>query len=429
MSSEVTEISLQGYEAQLDQVKAALRLDSENDDLIQLRNDLLSLIELTKETLLEQKKRELLAQLGDSDDDENEQQQEQEAEEDVDLEQLIGMKCVVPFNGSKCSAAVFDLDHESTPETPRVRVIFTHPTVMKMKPCDFYLRGKCRFDPEKCRYSHGESVRISDLAEKDSPEAEQLSLSAGMRILAKCQESGLWGHAKIIDLEEDFAHVRFSQNHREIIKVKLEDVHRLDQDEDQSDVDDQDDDDDANVAMEVESEFVPLELEIRSGSKLGEWERHTRGIGSRLMAKMGYVHGTGLGQKGQGKVEPVAAFVYPQGKSLDWCMERKSDSVEKKAKNQQKNVEKAEMNKKQEQNLSVFDFINSKLGSNPRPSTSKSTNHPPKSSSRSSSLKSGSKVELFKIGQEIEKCRRDGKAEAKFPPPKPGQRRENRREY
>ena len=34
------------------------------------------------------------------------------------------------------------------------------------------------------------------------------------------------------------------------------------------------------------------------------------------MSKMGYIVGTGLGPKGSGRVEPVEAYVYPQGVSL-----------------------------------------------------------------------------------------------------------------
>lgn len=34
------------------------------------------------------------------------------------------------------------------------------------------------------------------------------------------------------------------------------------------------------------------------------------------MAKMGYVVGTGLGKRGEGRVEPVPAVVLPPGKSL-----------------------------------------------------------------------------------------------------------------
>jgi hypothetical protein len=40
------------------------------------------------------------------------------------------------------------------------------------------------------------------------------------------------------------------------------------------------------------------------------------------MALMGW-QGGGLGKEGEGRVEPVPATLYPQGKSLDWCMERR----------------------------------------------------------------------------------------------------------
>ncbi len=45
----------------------------------------------------------------------------------------------------------------------------------------------------------------------------------------------------------------------------------------------------------------------------GDWEKHTRCIGGKLMAKMGYVRGTSLGKRGDGIVNPVAIEIFPKG--------------------------------------------------------------------------------------------------------------------
>lgn len=61
---------------------------------------------------------------------------------------------------------------------------------------------------------------------------------------------------------------------------------------------------------------------------IGSWERHTKGIGSKLLAKMGYKRSArqGLGREGQGVAVPVQAMLkpLPKGLGLDFINQQRS---------------------------------------------------------------------------------------------------------
>ncbi|XP_048423225.1 LOW QUALITY PROTEIN: uncharacterized protein LOC103933875 [Pyrus x bretschneideri] len=50
--------------------------------------------------------------------------------------------------------------------------------------------------------------------------------------------------------------------------------------------------------------------------RVGAFERHTKGFGSKMMAKMGFVEGTGLGKDSQGIVNPLSAVRLPKSRGL-----------------------------------------------------------------------------------------------------------------
>ena len=51
---------------------------------------------------------------------------------------------------------------------------------------------------------------------------------------------------------------------------------------------------------------------------VGSFERHTRGIGSKLMLKMGYQEGKGFGKHAQGIVEPICVVERPKNIGLSY---------------------------------------------------------------------------------------------------------------
>ncbi|VEN58742.1 unnamed protein product [Callosobruchus maculatus] len=107
--------------------------------------------------------------------------------------------------------------------------------------------------------------------------------------------------------------------------------------------------------------------------RLGEWEKYTKGIGFKLMQKMGYVVGTGLGKKSEGRIDPVIAVILPQGKSLDYCMKLREKaggdknlfSVERKMKRlqriQENRTKRSERKEQRKKNGNVFNFLNENI--------------------------------------------------------------------
>lgn len=93
-------------------------------------------------------------------------------------------------------------------------------------------------------------------------------------------------------------------------------------------------------------------------SAFGTWEKHTKGVGSRVLRKMGYQRGRGLGSMEQGALAPVqSAAVLPPGRSLDFIHEttnpipRREHSTTK--------------TKKIVSESTMFDWMNRSLGASP----------------------------------------------------------------
>lgn len=199
MDEETLEAAISTYGAQLQQVETAISasLDpSQQSDLLKLKEDLLQLIELTEASLVSVKKSQLLASLEDSNElpstisasaadtilsnnsldaeftafygelgesscssSDNRERNEVKGQgvedsEEEEEDTLCGTKVRAPYRTAwgtleYHNAMVVGAEPPEGEET-QVRVFYIYPTQKSMKPCPFYLEGKCRF-LESCR--------------------------------------------------------------------------------------------------------------------------------------------------------------------------------------------------------------------------------------------------------------------------------------
>lgn len=321
--------------------------------------------------------------------------------------EITGSKCSAPYTHSWGGKAYHNalIYQDDRSESGNVRVMFTNPTHQEMIPCSFYLDGHCRFDQEKCRYSHGETVEFSELKEYKEPDFSILE-KINCLVLVKLDDK-LWHKAivKSVDYEKKKCRVKL-QNKKFDTETDFECILPIDEikandsedDEnyDSSDESEEQDDDDYKKMRDIQ--IIERSLMTIPTEKLGQWEAYTRGIGSKLMQKMGYIVGAGLGKRGEGIVVPISAQVLPPGRSLDHCMNLREQangdknlfSVERKLKRlQAKQKAISEKAYAREKPTNVFDFINNQIF-NPPPAPSSSTSLASSSKNTSSSFASTS---------------------------------------
>ncbi|XP_036680136.1 zinc finger CCCH-type with G patch domain-containing protein isoform X2 [Balaenoptera musculus] len=349
MDEESLQTALRTYDAQLQQVELALGagLDpSELADLRQLQGDLKELIELTEASLVSVRKSKLLAALdGERPAQEDaeylafqnaiaeavevpvapeaeletvpmretgpgptEPGREEDEREDEDGAELSGRKVNAPYYSAwgtlEYHNAMIVGTEEADDGSPGVRVLYLYPTHKSLKPCPFFLEGKCRFQ-ESCRFSHGQVVSVDELRPFQDPDLS--SLQAGSACLAKRQD-GLWYPARITDVDSGYYTVKFDSLllkeavvEGDSILPPLRTEPAGSSDSDGSDVDE------PSYARVVEPGAADPGT---CSSAFAGWEVHTRGIGSRLLAKMGYEFGK---DGGEDRADPASHPGHPGG--------------------------------------------------------------------------------------------------------------------
>lgn len=407
-SKEELNDSIRLYTEQLSQVDLAISASEDTDErnnLESLKRDLTELLNLTRETLDHEEQQQQLssatppahtdidkefalfmAEVKELDDGDGTASGADSTKQD--LQELIGSKCSAPHThkwGSKshhnaliCSVQQNDSGDEDT----TVKVLFINPTHQEMVPCSYYLEGECKFSDEKCRFSHGHSVSFLDLKEYKEPRFELLRRKGGP-VLAK-QKNRLWekGVVRDVDFEGKKCAIKLDESKREV-ELPFEDVFPLENEDFDKDSSSDSEDEDDEVAIRQAEIISRSLLNPVPSQRLGDWEKHTKGIGSRIMLKMGYVVGAGLGCRGEGIVVPIGAQALPQGRSLDYCMQLREKangdadlfSVEKKLMREKRIQEKrdAQQSARRKGRKDVFSFINSDILGNDAGSSSSQT--------------------------------------------------------
>ncbi|XP_036320731.1 zinc finger CCCH-type with G patch domain-containing protein [Rhagoletis pomonella] len=399
-------VNIDEYDSQLQSVEQCLQNTKNEEEriaLASLKTDLLELIELTKEThekealqnedrcVLNEELEKFNSEIAQLSNDDTAGKITQDCSEDVkkfpelefELENIIGQKCSAPHQHSWGATSYHNAivcSIEVTAHTARLRILFTNPTHREMLPCLFFLEGECRFDDMHCHYSHGELVDVDQLGNYTEPDFTRLARNCV--VLAKLPDR-LWHRGRVLcaNFIEKICRVRLDrkdENKRER-DFSFEDLLPIFHDDDLSSGSSSGSDDE--VINSEGSEYMKISkrtqlteqslFEFKTAEPLGEWEKHTRGIGSKIMAKMGYIHGKGLGSDGDGIIIPVTAKILPQGCSLDRCMELREAangdkdffSVEKKVRLQKKRQVNynTKAYEREAQRKDVFTFINDKI--------------------------------------------------------------------
>ncbi|XP_063815229.1 zinc finger CCCH-type with G patch domain-containing protein [Pseudophryne corroboree] len=392
MDEESLGAALQTYRAQLEQVSLTLHGDvdpSQKADLIQLQGDLQQLIELTESSLLSVQKSNLLSALdgpssSSHQDDEyeafslaigelsnktilpetndvNSSNNSEDREEEEEEDETSGMKVKAPYYSTWGTLEYHNamvVGSEQMEDGSRgVRVLYLYPTHKAMKPCPYFLDDKCNFN-DSCRFSHGQVVPVDELQPFDEPALGSLGLNNPC--LAK-HNDGIWYPARITDIDNAFYTVKFDSALLKETVLEADAIIPPLRERDSSSSDEGAEDSGyARVLVDTgEIGAAPCSTEFAG------WEAHTRGIGSKLLARMGYEIGKGLGRNLEGRVEPVQAMVLPKGKSLDQCLElqqRKHKGGQNAPKARRKRLPKRPgVRPGNNASRNVFDFLNEKL--------------------------------------------------------------------
>ncbi|VDM57383.1 unnamed protein product [Angiostrongylus costaricensis] len=230
------------------------------------------------------------------------------------------MRCMAPYPGVNLPVSHHTAIILEVLQMDSVRVLYSHPMLNSMRPCSHFLAGTCRFD-EKCKFSHGEIF----------------SLTVGSLVLvAVGSPSTLWEVGRLIAIDNGEVAVRILKSNGEVSST-LDQIVPLDGE------------------LEEKNDSWKEQKGDRCGNvtvgDMGNW--HGGGFGLKLMQKMGYKIGEGLGKNSDGIVHAIQAKICPKNSSVDACMNSRT-RVKTRVREEMKHAHTS-------LDVDIFTFINRKL--------------------------------------------------------------------
>lgn len=367
----------------------ALTLDPQNEELLAVHGELCDAIKSAEESLLQLKRIRLLKEIDavlDARSSEHKLAHEEPNTHSsgtllgVNSSFLVGSKCRFRHvDGRWYNGQVIELNGDGF-----ARVSFLTPTTEKMQMCDFYMQQRCRFGGS-CRMSHGFEVSVEALKQFIPPTWQQLSVGSTVFACSSTGGQGLWRPAELEAWDEFLQRgsvIFVSDGSRLEIGMEnlcLSEFAEASDDYETSSEEGESDGGEKSLDYDCASygTTVPAGMGIQEETLIfANWEKHTRGMASKMMANMGYREGMGLGRTGQGIVTPLQVRVLPKHQSLDFIGEglhrgewtgrsnAKKKSRGGKRKRDKKLAEAARAAKAEEdKSPDVFGFINNQLSS------------------------------------------------------------------
>ncbi|CAG8783630.1 44446_t:CDS:2 [Gigaspora margarita] len=462
LSTTEIERSLKENEESLREIRELLVLSPEDPELNNLAGDLQSMMEVQRQQLLLSKKKDLLALIGcpaetlhddightiETQSDIQTYTEENPISTNTETDSLqIGDKCCIPFTHPENQKVYFlpGLIQSINSDANTHNILILTPITPSARMCKKYLSNQCVSSCPR-GYSHGEEISSDLVAPYELLHIGQIdAYKVGSNCWAKYENDEVWYMAKLVGIEAGGNGFRviykgYENEHPrgvvvgpdEIIPVRgLDDMEEDNEDDgddnsSQSDYSNYESDsfsDDIDSPSKETKDFEDIHIFNSSNDEIrfAEWEKHTKGIASKLMAKMGYKMGEGLGKDSNGITNPIEVKVYDKVISLDNIdgqektgphrrknRNRKSHdpSIQsKRRKSRKRNAAKIDSSNSVEifelQHPTVFDYLNSSLNKG----GGKQSTHV--SQGPRNSTETNHNIALYQIQQQINQTNRE----------------------